>query len=108
MFKDYVEFLHWLLQEFQKQNCVFISLLASSTCSPKCYASNSRFVGIVFENAIFSGNESIRLCLTTELPKKRKNEEKSHILEKVFKLVVQLLDGTFEKGDLGDTNDSFD
>lgn len=41
------------------------------------------------------------MCLIAELPKVRNESEKANILNKMFSIVVQLLDSTFEKRDLG-------
>lgn len=100
-FKDYNDILHWLVLEVKKNNCVFINLLQSSNCSLKCYTSNSRFIGIVFEQAIYCEDENIRSALVAELPKVRNELEKTNILNKMFSIIIPLLDTTFEKGDLG-------
>ncbi|XP_037032137.1 uncharacterized protein LOC119071380 isoform X2 [Bradysia coprophila] len=97
---DYDEFLHWLLQEFRKTNCIFINLLQSSSCSSRCYTLNCRFIGVAFEYAIYSDSENIRMSLMADLPKIRNETERTNILNKMFSLVMPLLDSTFEKGDL--------
>lgn len=80
---------------------MYINLLQSSSCSSKCYTANARFVATAFEYAIYSEHENIKLALVADLPKVGNELERTNILNKMFSVIIPLLDSTFEKGDLG-------
>lgn len=111
-----LEILIWVLNEFNKEKCLFINLLTKLKTSAETFVCNVQFIETViattirapnkkhFEQLIYWPSKKINDKSKRSLPK---IEQPSNLYEKIFELVISLLDKTLTEKRFGNSKNFF-
>lgn len=88
---EYHDIHVWILQELLKKNSVFSNILTSTHCSSFVYIENCRFLRVVLKQAIYTKHAAVQEQLNS----------KENIYEKLFEIVVRLLEDKAKGRELG-------